>query len=67
MSRQLYTLWTLDNAMQNLDLAQDIINVGREIEEDNEKLQLMLDQQQINVNLRRDSLLATYYEISSSN
>lgn len=67
MFSQLYTLWALDNAMQNLDLAQDIINIGRDIESDDVELRLMLDQEQLNLNQRREDLLSKYYEIASSN
>lgn len=67
MFSQLYTLWALDNAMQNLDMAQDIINIGRDIESDDVELQLMLDQEQTNLNRRREDLLIRYYEIASSN
>lgn len=67
MSGQLYTLWTLNTAMCNLDLAQDIINAGRQIESDYPEFQRMLDQQQTNLNHKRDGLLSTCYEIASSN
>jgi len=67
MSNQLHTLLELNIEMQNLDFAQELIDEARFAMWTSGELQRLLDRRQVELDKRRERLLAIYHAISSSN
>lgn len=67
MSRQLYTLYVLNTQLQDLDMAQKIIDAAREAWPYSQTIQLELNREQSELDTQRHVILVTQYMIASTN
>jgi len=67
MSRQLHTLFILNTQLQDLDMAQDMINSARKAWPYSQRIQLELDREQNELDSKRRVILMAQYIIASSN
>jgi len=64
---QLNTLYILNTKLQDLDLAQVMIDNGRRAWPTNQRVQLELDREQADLDKKRQDILTLQFLIASSN